>query len=553
MDLCADQAIQHYRIVEKLGEGGVGQVYKALDIRLHRHVALKVLRSGYAASPEHRARFLQEARAASALNHPNIITIHDILTHEGADFMVMELVTGQSLAGLIRRGGLRISALLTIGAQVADALATAHEAGIIHRDLKPGNIMFSNAGNVKLLDFGLAKLTGPRALGGETEPGAPLTTEGMVVGTARYMSPEQAQGLPIDARSDIFTLGVVLYEMATGFSAFEAATTVSTLAAVLRDEPRPIPELTRNVPSGLVDLIARSMQKDPSARPATMREVHCDLLKLRSTWESGTQAPLRLHLPASGACASIQPVPAEPASPMPFLPAPPSAPVAAPSSLRAAIPVKRKQSAWVWLALAAFAVITAGALVWRQPAGEPAPPPALSVTPAPATEVRGQTPTEPGPTAISAHARAPKAPQPQFVSATVSEGIPLLLELDQEVLTTVQAGESLKLRAAEDLKVGDLIIIRRGAPARAVVAKETRNRRLLPTAKATMLLQTVNAVDGQDVPVRESRSSERKPRPIEPERREDRSQDKTVLAPKGAKYTAYIDGGVTIQATRPVR
>ncbi len=574
MDLRSEQSILHYRIVEKLGEGGMGQVYRALDTRLNRHVALKVLRAGQAASPERRARFLQEARAASALNHPNIITIHDIFTYEGADFIVMELVTGQSLADLIPKGGLRISALLTIGAQIADALSTAHEAGIIHRDLKPGNVMFSNSGAVKLLDFGLAKLTESYIHAGALEPVSPLTVEGMVVGTARYMSPEQAQGLPLDARSDTFTFGVVMYEMATGISAFESATTVSTLAAVLRDEPRPIPELTRDVPEKLVELIRATMQKDPAARPSTMREVHRALLGIRNTWESGVQAPLRLHLPQSGVAATIRPVAGDPPSHLPTAQEvhPASAPTR-PMAPVTALP-KGARSTWIWPAALGVILVAGAATVWQQTRKEPAPPATVAQplpTPAPTaldpepsvasveiptpTAARPAVKTAPHPTPAPTRLASP-APQTAVpaveptVTATVSDGIPVMLELDEDVPVNIVEGAAIRLRVADDLKVGDLVVVRRGAPARAVVSAEQRSRRLLPSGKATMLLQSVEAVDGHGVQIRESRSTDRKPRSIESERREDRSPDKAILARKGTRYTAYIDGGFTVRTTR---
>ena len=214
------KTISHYEVVEKLGAGGMGDIYKALDPRLNRSVAIKVLSTANSGDPERRRRFIQEAQAASGLNHPNIITIYDIVSQEDTEFMVMEFVAGRTLADLIPAGGLGAAKTLQYGVQIADALQAAHAAGIVHRDLKPGNIMVTGTGLVKILDFGLAKITFAESLTAEsltdatrTLGGAPLTVEGSIIGTVSYMSPEQAQGKRVDARSDIFSFGVVLYEI----------------------------------------------------------------------------------------------------------------------------------------------------------------------------------------------------------------------------------------------------------------------------------------------------------------------------------------------------
>ena len=235
------RAISHYRIVEKLGEGGMGVVYKARDTHLDRFVAIKVLPPEKVADPERKQRFVQEAKAASSLNHPNIITIYDIGQAEGVDFISMECVTGKTLDRLIPRRGMRLNETLKCAVQIADALARAHSAGIVHRDLKPGNIMVNEHGLVKVLDFGLAKLTEPTSAGEDesTRTMRPTTEEGKIVGTVAYMSPEQAEGKRVDARSDIFSFGSVLYEMVTGEKAFHGDTKASTLAAILKHTPRP--------------------------------------------------------------------------------------------------------------------------------------------------------------------------------------------------------------------------------------------------------------------------------------------------------------------------
>lgn len=228
------QALLHYRITEKIGEGGMGAVYKAIDTHLDRPVAIKVLPPDRVADPEHKQRFVQEAKAASALRHPNIVVIHDIASDRGRDFMVMEFVEGKSLDLLIGRKGLRLNEALGYAVQIADGLARAHAANIVHRDLKPTNVMVTDEGLVKILDFGLAKLMeevpeeAAAAAGGPTltigRDEKPRTEEGFVLGTAAYMSPEQAEGKKVDARSDIFSFGAVLYEMLTGRRAFDRTT-----------------------------------------------------------------------------------------------------------------------------------------------------------------------------------------------------------------------------------------------------------------------------------------------------------------------------------------
>jgi serine/threonine protein kinase len=244
------RSVSHYQLLEKVGSGGMGEVYKAQDSRLNRFVAIKVLHDGASGSPDKRRRFFQEAQAASALNHPNIITIHDVVSDGEADCIVMEYIAGRTLADVIPNGGLRVPQALQYAIQIADALAAAHAAGIVHRDLKPGNVMLAESGRIKVLDFGLAKLMAPDPLTQQDDtvkidPDATHTTEGTILGTISYMSPEQAQGKAISPRSDIFSFGAVLYEMLTGRRAFEGDSAISTLSAILRDEARPIAEVAR--------------------------------------------------------------------------------------------------------------------------------------------------------------------------------------------------------------------------------------------------------------------------------------------------------------------
>ena len=257
------QAIGHYLILEKLGEGGMGVVYKARDIRLDRLVAIKVLPADRIGDEERRARFIREARSASALNHPNIITVYDVNVDGNDLYIAMEFVDGKALNQSIPASGMRLKTVLDAAIQITDALAKAHAVALVHRDLKPGNIMLNTEGRVKLLDFGLAKFMEPAGQESATRTVASLTHEGSIVGTAAYMSPEQAEGKPVDSRSDIFSFGAVLYEMLTGRRAFRGNSAISTLAAVLEKDPEP---LAGPIPRDLERIVSRCLRKEPARR-----------------------------------------------------------------------------------------------------------------------------------------------------------------------------------------------------------------------------------------------------------------------------------------------
>jgi serine/threonine protein kinase len=288
----AGQRIAHYEIVEKLGQGGMGIVYKARDTRLNRFVVLKLLVTIHANDENQLRRLAIEARTASMLNHPNIVTVHDVSCEDGNDFIVMEYVSGKVLDQLIPRKGMRLNEVLKIATQVADALSAAAAAGIVHRDLKPGNIMVSDSGLVKVVDFGLAKLVQPphsdETLTMQANTGELWhTQEGTVVGTASYMSPEQAEGKPLDTRSDIFSFGAVLYEMVTGQKAFRGETRVSTISAILRDEPQPVSTTVSDVPHDLEKIISRCLRKDPARRFQSVADLRIALLELKEESDSG--------------------------------------------------------------------------------------------------------------------------------------------------------------------------------------------------------------------------------------------------------------------------
>ncbi len=257
----------------------MGVVYRALDTHLNRAVAIKVLPQDRVVDPDRKRRFLKEARAASALNHPNIITVHDIRSEGGVDFIVMEYAEGRTLEDIIPASGLGVTEALRYGVQIADALGRAHEAGIVDRDLKPSNVMIAGDGRVKVLDFGLAKLLEPEEDAESSTRTSPLTGVGSVVGTAAYMSPEQAEGRKIDARSDIFSFGVLLYEMVTGRRPFAGDSNLSILAKILNEDPAP-PSTISSVTNDVERTILRCLRKDPGRRPQTMADLKVALQDL---------------------------------------------------------------------------------------------------------------------------------------------------------------------------------------------------------------------------------------------------------------------------------
>lgn len=285
MAVSAGRRLGPYEIVSPIGAGGMGEVYKARDARLNRFVAIKVLPEDVSADPDRLRRFEREARAASALNHPNIVTVHDVGVSGSTSYLAMELVEGKTLRDLLLPGPLPIKKLLDIAAQIADGLAAAHEAGIVHRDLKPRNVIVTREGHVKIVDFGLAKqpVSSDADLGksGASTLSERGTLSGEVVGTVEYMSPEQARGKPIDYRSDQFSFGTVLYEMATGTHAFARNTAADTLVAVLQQEPSPIAQLRPEVPPPLRWVVERCLAKSASDRYRSTRDLASELQSLK--------------------------------------------------------------------------------------------------------------------------------------------------------------------------------------------------------------------------------------------------------------------------------
>ena len=283
------RTLAHYRITAAIGAGGMGEVYRATDTKLGRDVALKVLPPAMAASADRLERFRREAKALAALDHPGIVTVFSVEEAEGVHFLTMQLIEGQALDSAIPEGGLPVDRILDIASALADALAAAHDKGIVHRDLKPANVMITSDGRVKVLDFGLAKELREADPMDVTLTSSPHTEVGVVMGTPAYMSPEQVVGGAIDHRTDIFSLGVLLYEMVTGRRPFQGRSSAETTSAILRDTPAAVTDVRADVPGDLARIIRRCLEKDPRHRIQTARDVANELKELRA--ESGSMAP----------------------------------------------------------------------------------------------------------------------------------------------------------------------------------------------------------------------------------------------------------------------
>jgi serine/threonine protein kinase/cytochrome c-type biogenesis protein CcmH/NrfG len=289
LHLDSGKELNHYKIRSPLGKGGMGEVFLAEDSRLDRKIALKILPPDVASDPSRLSRFESEAKAIAALNHPNIVTIFSVEQAEGIHFLTMELVQGQTLTQAIPEGGFHLPQLLTIAIGIAEALAAAHNKGIIHRDLKPGNIMLNDELRVKVLDFGLAKFNRNESVSDSSQIETRMQTgEGVVVGTVPYMSPEQLRGAELDHRTDIFSFGIILYEMATGKRPFCEASTAELISAILKDVPPPINEIRIELPRDLGRLVDRCLEKDPERRIQTAKDVRNELDSMRRDLETGT-------------------------------------------------------------------------------------------------------------------------------------------------------------------------------------------------------------------------------------------------------------------------
>jgi serine/threonine-protein kinase len=469
------RTVSHYTVLEKLGAGGMGEIYKAQDTRLTRFVAIKVLSTANAGDVERRRRFVQEAQAASALNHPNIITIHDVVSTDGVEFMVMEFVSGVTLDDLIPKHGLNVQKSLDIAVQIADALQTAHAAGIVHRDLKPANVMVTGTGLVKVLDFGIAKLTGPSPTAGNTDEtlpiDSPMTVEGSILGTVSYMSPEQAQAKTVDPRSDIFSFGLVVYEMLTGQKAFSGDSALSTLSSILRDEAKPIGQVVQGVPPELEQIVHRAMRKDPDQRWQTMQDMRAALMVLKLKADSGV-----LHTQLGG----------------------PPAP-----------PVKKKSNA-LPLVLAAAAVVLAagggGAWWWMKHRQAEQKAPVAEATPAPA-----QVAPPPAPVASAAPAEAP----PPVDDSMTNQHVLDLVEAKVAPVTIVN-----QIRSAPktnfDLSTSAVIQLTKGGVPSQIIEVMRNPKAAAPSAPLTTARPTATPAPAQSAPAAVVAPVTTPPAPVQP-------------------------------------
>ncbi len=371
MSFASGQILSHYRLVEKVGEGGMGEVWKAEDTRLGRTVALKLLSARIPRSGPPLERFLREARAASSINHPNICTVHDVGEHGGSPFIAMELLEGQTLKQRMDGRPLPNELLLDLGVQIADALQAAHEKGIVHRDIKPGNVFITKRGEAKILDFGLAKLSMPAA--GEEDPEEMnLTSPGATVGTIAYMSPEQALGRECDGRSDLFSFGVLLYEMATGKQAFGGGTSAKVFDLLLNRIPDPARVLNPDCPESLERVLARALEKDRDLRYQHAADMRADLSRVRRDLGLGSSS-------AMVSAAQIAPASPEETPETSTKERPPAAPADASgvaSDARIVLGVVHRRR-WTIAAIAVVALVAAAvtALVMRlDRSGPPAAP-----------------------------------------------------------------------------------------------------------------------------------------------------------------------------------
>jgi serine/threonine protein kinase len=569
------RSVLHYHLLEKIGAGGMGEVYKAQDGRLNRFVAIKLLSEGKTGGPEGRRRFLREAQAASALNHPNIVVIHDIVNDGEAPCIVLEYVDGKTLAELIPGGGLPLPHVLLFGAQIADAMSAAHAAGIIHRDLKPGNIMVTNSGRVKILDFGLARLIEPDpATQSEqtVQMATNLTVEGSLIGTVSYMSPEQAEGKKVDARSDIFSFGAVLYEMTTGRRAFDGNSALSTLSAVLRDEPKPISEIVPGAPGALQQIINRCLRKNPNERWQSMQLIADELTALKQRSDSGTL------------------------SAVPITPEKRSSPARNIGLAVAGLAIALVGGGWWWSSHRVVPQAPAeAALVQAPPTPAPAPPPTESAltnnsilemaqAKAPVSVILSQIrssktnfnlstaevlrllkggvpesvieamrdPRRPAATAVPVETQlaitaSPTSPAVQTITLKAADGLPIGIKLSDDIRSDAEAGRPLHFTTTADLRIDDTVIVAKGAEVTGAIV-DAGKKKFLGKSKLTFRLLSVQGIGGEALQLRATPARPASGPARRPVDTGAGGRPKGLAAKQGTQYIGYIDGEQTVAA-----
>ncbi len=590
------RTVSHYEILERLGSGGMGEIYRARDTQLNRMVAIKVLPKSDSSDQTPRLRFMQEARAASGLSHPNIVTVHEVLVDDGSDLMVMELVAGKTIAQLVAGTGLPIPLAIRYAVQIASALAAAHTAGIVHRDIKPGNIMVTATGLVKVLDFGLAKPT-YMGLGDDTAKTAsisgPLTVKGTVVGTVNYMSPEQAEGKLVDGRSDIFSFGILLYEMVTGRRAFPGESAIATMTAILRDEVRPMREFAPAVPVRLQEIVDKCLRKNRDERWQTTDELLAALENLKMQFDTGSAATMAMPVvPAKSesmpwvvlaavavavviACGTWWAVvhywPQRTVPPLPAVAAPltpPSAPPVPPpaaadnaltnyavlqmleAKVSCAVIIDQVRSSKTQFDLSTAAVIKlsqAGASDQLIQAMRDASKPAGA---RPAASVPAPVPSKPGAAApVAPNPATPPPPEAAAKTVVIGDGVPVTIELAEDIPANARAGAPLKFTVVNDVAVGGQVAISKGAQVAGQVAAEARKKVLVLETKMTFQLGQADAAGGQKVRVRATPSpggagSGR--RAVDSGTYAGAKKPKDVAAVAGTQFVVYVDGSQTV-------
>jgi len=565
-----------HKVVSLIGTGGMGEVYQARDTRLGRDVALKVLPPERVADPERRQRFLQEAQAASILNHPNIVSIYDIGSQDGFDYIAMEYVDGETLDHLIPKGGMRLEQALGIAIPITDALARAHAAGIIHRDLKPGNVMVARDGRVKLVDFGLAKLALRLGPGEDDATRTALssgthTVEGRILGTVSYMSPEQAEGKKVDARSDIFSFGTLLYEMLTGERAFRGESTLSTLSAILTLEPRPLRSLAPSIPPEIERVIARCIRKDPEKRWQSMSDIRVALAELKEETESRTLIANAPPRPGARGGDSKWPLLAGALVGLVLVLAGawwlnretgPEEPTAVPAAEETLADAAEGRAPDAPSATEAGAATDGGAVQATVPGTAPGPAGTPAAASKPPPKARERAPVSPAPaTPPAAPSAAPSPPAPEPARIVLPEGARIVVALAFEVRSSaVKPGDRVALLVGEDVLIEGAVVVRKGTPATGEILGVQRRNGFGGGGRLVMTVLWTTALDGQEVRLRPvpTRGTGKKPEGVslvparsEKAERPDRDEAKReIVAPAGATYNAWVDSSKEIAASR---